>query len=384
MPPPPGEARRTVRTFAWASFLHDLGADMVFSVWPLFLRNVLGASMTAVGVIDGIGEALVSLSQAASGYLSDRLRKRKVFVWLGYALGGVARVGYALAPTWHVILPFRILDRAGKLRGSPRDAMISELSHHADRGGNFGLQRMMDNLGAVCGVSLSLLLLPLLGYRPVFLLAAVPSLLAALLILRRIRENVPTGPAPSRGLRLRDIDRNLRLYLAANALLQLGSFSYSFLLIAAADRGVAAGAVPVLYLLYTFVAALASLPAGRLADRIGRKPVLALSLLSWALVAALFLVTRHPAGALAAFVLYGLHLGMLDPVQKTLAAELSPKRFVASTLGGFQLVLGAMALPASLLAGFLWDSVSPAAPFVLSLALTALSLLLLLFVRERR
>ena len=119
--------KRTVWTFASASFLHDMGADMIFSIWPMFLTTVLGANMAVVGLIDGLGDAFVSIAQAASGYLSDRLKKRNPFVWLGYFFGGIAKVGYSLAPTWHWVLPFRLLDRSGKMRGAPRDAIVSDL-----------------------------------------------------------------------------------------------------------------------------------------------------------------------------------------------------------------------------------------------------------------
>ena len=144
--------RRTVGTFSLASFLHDVGADMIFSVWPLFLTTVLGANMSMVCLIDGLGDAVVSFSQAFSGYLSDRLKKRKVFVWMGYLFGAIARVGYTLAPTWGWVIPFRILDRSGKIRGAPRDAIISDLSTRENRGTHFGVLRAMDNAGAVVGM----------------------------------------------------------------------------------------------------------------------------------------------------------------------------------------------------------------------------------------
>jgi len=117
------ETKKTIRTFLWASFLNDMGSDMIYPVWPLFVTTVLKANMSALGFLDGLGEALVSISQAASGYLSDRLRKRKVFIWSGYLCGALSRIGYSLSGTWQHLVPFRIMDRAGKIRGAPRDAM---------------------------------------------------------------------------------------------------------------------------------------------------------------------------------------------------------------------------------------------------------------------
>jgi len=379
------ETKRTVRTFAWASFLHDMGADMVFSVWPLFLRNVLGASMTAVGVIDGLGDAVVSLSQAASGYASDRLRRRKVFVWVGYLFGGIARLGYVVAQSWPVAIPFRILDRSGKLRGAPRDAIIADVSNDENRGKHFGYQRAMDNLGAVFGVVIALLLVETIGFRMLFLIAAVPSFIAVLLIVFRIRERRPDGDGLFRGIRLKDLSPNLRLFIVLNGLFNLGAFSYSFLLLAASDKGIATGAVPVLYLLFNIVAAAVSAPAGRLVDVWGGKPVFALSLLGWAAVVLLLPFTQSPAVVAIAFACYGLHKGFYDPVQRAMLAALAPREFSGSVFGGFQLVMGVVSLPASLLAGWLWDlSGSPVLPFLLSLGLTAVSGVLLVFLRERR
>ncbi len=379
----PEETRRTVRTFGWASFLHDIGADMIFSVWPLFLTQVLGANKTAVGLIDGLGDMVVSVSGAVSGYLSDRIRKRKVFVWMGYGFGTVARIGYALAPTWLLVIPFRILDRSGKIRSSPRDAIVSDLSTPGNRGSHFGFMRAMDNVGALVGITLSLLLIRFLPMRTIFLLAAIPSVAAALLVFFSIKEKGMHSGTLFRGIRFGDVSPNLRLYTVASALLELGAFSYSFLLLAANTLGFATGDVPLLYLLFTLVAAIVSVPVGRLADRIGRKPLLFSSYLSWAAVSAIFLFARHPLLLVAAFALYGFHKGALDPVQKTFAAELAPQDYVASTLGGFQLMIGMMSLPSSLIAGVLWDRYGLQAPFLFSLVLTFLSFLCLLFVGER-
>jgi MFS family permease len=139
-------------TFALASFLNDFGSDMVYPIWPLFVTSILKADMAVLGFIDGLGDAVVSISQAISGYLADRLRRRKIFVWTGYLFGSASRIGYAFSTVWGYLIPFRILDRAGKMRGAPRDAIIADISTDENRGKNFGLLRAMDNLGAVCGI----------------------------------------------------------------------------------------------------------------------------------------------------------------------------------------------------------------------------------------
>jgi MFS family permease len=378
------ESRKTVRTFAAASFLNDLGSDMIYPVWPLFVTVYLGADMAVLGLIDGLGDAIVSLSRAASGFLSDRIRKRKVFIWIGYVLGSLSRVGYAVSTTWLHAVPFRILDRAGKIRGAPRDAVIADASTAENRGRNFGLLRAMDNLGAVCGVVTCILFFKYLGYKRLMLIAAIPSAIAALLILFLIREKKAPDTKIYKGLRLAHLDKNFRLLLLLSALFALGSFSYSFLLIFAKEIGFRASFVPVLYLIFTAAASLLSVPFGRLADRVGRRPVLLLSFLLWALVCLCFIMFNSRWSIALTFVLYGMHKGALDPVQTAFVSELAPTEYRASAIGGFQMVTGLCALPASLIAGFAWDRINMFVPFYLSIGFTAAASIMLLFVEGRK
>jgi len=378
------EQKKALRTFALASFLNDMGSDIIYPIWPLFVTTILKANMAALGFLDGLGEALVSLSQAASGYLSDRIKKRKIFIWLGYLCGSGSRLGYAISSVWQHLIPFRILDRVGKIRSAPRDALVADISTNDTRGRNFGLLRTMDNAGAVVGILICIALVNLLGIKLLFALAAIPSLIGALLIVLNIKEEKTRGVMIYKGISFKDINKNLRLYMVLNALYALGAFSYSFLLVYAKNFGFKVGFVPVLYLIYTATASLFSLPFGKLSDKIGRKPVLMLAYLFWAGVCLGIIVSHSRLLIVGLFVLYGIHKAALDPVQRTLVCELSPLPFRASCLGGFQMVIGLFALPASLVAGFLWDRMGMFAPFFFSLALTALALGLLVFVKEGR
>lgn len=374
---------KPLKTFAAASFLNDLGSDIIYPVWPLFVTGVLKANMTALGLLDGLGEALVSISQAFSGYLSDRIRKRKIFIWIGYLCGSISRLGYAASAIWTHLIPFRMLDRIGKIRSAPRDALVAEISTDENRGRNFGLLRTMDNLGAVSGILLCLLLINLTGFRLLFALAAIPSLLSAALIIFRIKESPVHNQKLFRPFRFKDISHNLKIYIIANAVFALGSFSYSFLLILARDAGLKTGFVPALYLLFTAAAAIFSLPFGRLSDRIGRKKVLLMAYAFWCIVCLGLVVSSNLIAISLLVGLYGIHKASLEPVQRTLAAELAAPEYKASVLGTFQMVIGLCSLPASLTAGWLWDKFGRSTPFLIAIGLTALSGLMLTFVKEK-
>ncbi len=378
------ESKRTVRIFGLASFLNDMGSDMIYPIWPLFVTQFLHANMAALGLLDGLGEAIVSISQAASGYVSDKIRRRKIFIWTGYLFGSASRIGYALSGTWQHLIPFRILDRAGKMRGAPRDAIIADVSTHENRGKNFGFLRTMDHLGAVIGILITIGLIRILGYRTLFLLASIPSAIGTLLVILLIKERKAENIKIYKGLSPGDLDRNFRLFLVLSAIFSLSAFSYSFLLIFAKQHGFSYTFVPVLYLIFTAVASLVSMPFGKLADRIGRKAVMIISFGFWGLVCLSFIFLHSYVSILLTFVVYGLHKGALEPIQKTFVSELAPEKYRASSLGLFQMVIGLAALPASLLAGFFWDKINMEVPFYFSLALTVLATGMLFFVEEKQ
>lgn len=378
----PQEVKKTVQTFAWASFLHDMGSDMVFPIWPLFITSFLGADMTVLGLIDGLGDALVAISQAISGYISDKIKKRKIFIWLGYLLGAGSKIGYYLSPVWGWLIPFRVMDRAGKMRGAPRDAVVADISTEANRGKHFGQLRGMDNLGAVVGILFTITFFGLLGYRHIFLIAAFPSLLATLLILWKFKEKKPAERKIFKGMSFRQVSPNFRLFLILSSIFSLGNFSYSFLLIYAKNFGYTAVFIPVLYLIYTAVASGASFPFGKLADSLGRKKMVFASFIFWAIVCIVFLFEPSHLGIIIAFIFYGLHLGAFETAQRAFVSDLAPEQYRASSLGGYQMVIGLCALPASLIAGLLWDKINLKTPLVVSIMLTIIAVVMLFFVKE--
>lgn len=375
--------KKTVRIFSAASFLNDLGSDIIYPIWPAFLTDYLKANMTIVGLIDGLGDAIVSISQAVSGYLSDKLRKRKIFIWLGYLMGAISRIGYALSKTYHPVLFFRILDRAGKIRSAPRDAVIADVSSDNTRGKNFGILRSMDNLGAVVGILLCMILFPILGYKNLFLLAAIPSLIGVILIVLFFKEE-KVQTKVFKGYSVKLLNKNLKILFWVSAIFSLGNFSYSFLLVFANKNGFPIYSLPVLYLIFTFFASMFSFYFGKLSDKIGRKKVLIFALLLWMISIGILISMPYIAGFVLSFIFYGLHKAAFEPVHKTFISELSPVEYRASILGGFQMVIGLFAFPASFLAGILWDRISIYAPFYFSIVLTLLAIIALLRIKETK
>ncbi|MCC7573611.1 MAG: MFS transporter [Candidatus Methanofastidiosum sp.] len=376
------ENKKELHVFSLASFLNDLGSDMIYPIWPLFVTVFLGADVIVLGLIDGIGDALVSISSAFSGYLSDKFRKRKIFIWTGYFSSGVARLGYAISPIWFYLIPFKALDRAGKIRGAPRDAMIAELSSKENRGANFGFLRAMDNLGAIAGITLSILFFKYLGFRNLILLASIPSFFSVLIIYIFIKEK--KFDIQKRNFSLNLFDNNFRLFVFVNGLFALGAFSYSFFLLYVKDIGFSIYTVPIFYLIFTISSTIFSYPFGKMADKIGRKTILRISYLSFAFVCGSLIFTRTFMGVIVIFCIYGLYKAAIEVSQKTLASEICPSDYRATSLGSFQFITGLMAFPASFIAGILWKTLGMNYPLYFSLSLSLISFFLINLVKEQK
>jgi len=371
--------KKTIWTFALVSYLNDFGADMVHSLWPVFLTQVLGLNMAVLGLIDGLGDAMISISQAVSGYVSDRIRHRKIFIWIGYLLSAVSRFGFAIAQGWPMVLFSKLVERSGKMRDTPRDAIAAEASDHHDRGSNFGILRTMDSFGAVCGVLVCIWLVKFLPMRTIFVYAAIPSLIGAILVLTLIREE-HNGYTLYEGFHWKNLSVNFKWFLALSALFSIASFSYSFLLIFAQKFGFSLVQIPMLYLIYMAGAMVSSYPLGHLADTLGRRIVILMGFLFWAATLSILILSQGHIAIILSFLLFGFSKGAIETVQRTFVSELAPHNYVASALGTFKLVVGLSALPASLIAGLLWDSMGIFAPFHFSLTLTAIASVMLIFV----
>ncbi len=372
------EQKRILRAFSASSFLNDMGSDMLLPIMPLYLLG-LGAGTAFIGFLDGLGTAVVSLAQMVSGYLSDRLGRRKIFIWTGYLAGALGKLGFGLGRTPGQMVGPKVVDRLGKVRGAPRDAMLSDVYGAEKRGRAFGVLRAMDNGGAFTGALLAWLLVNTVPLRWIFFIAAVPCAIAALVILFTLPEK-RVKREPKR-LSLHLLDRNSRLFLLFVFTASLGLFSYSLLLIYAEGAGVPPGMIPLAYLAMTATAVLASYRGGWMLDRLGRRPVLVLSLLSFILLCAVAILGPSGWWSVILLVLYGLCMGLFEPALSCAAVELVPAEARGTILGATRLVMGLAALPASWLAGWLWETVGSWAAFLTAGVFVVIALLLLPLVK---
>lgn len=363
------------------SLLTDLSSEMIYPVIPLFLANTIGASTAFIGLIEGVAESTASLLKVFSGWLSDRLNKRKELILLGYGLSSITKPFLALATSgWHV-LGIRFADRLGKgVRGAPRDALIADAVEPSDRGRSFGFHRAMDTTGAIIGPALAFMLLPLFNnnYRPLFLMAAVPALIGVVIIimfvkdLKRPEERIRaeaiietnTGKAKVK------LSKDFIVLLIITGIFTLGNSSDAFLLLRAQSSGVATVHIPLIWLCFNLVYTLVAIPAGKWSDRVGRKTVIITGLTIYSISYLGFAFINSAWQAWALFGVYGLYYGMTDGVIRAYIADVIPKESRATSYGVYNFVVGVLLFPANLLTGWIWKVVSPEAAFSLGAGLS--------------
>ncbi len=369
--------------FAAASFLNDLGHYLFTAIWPIFVTVTIGASVTFLGFIDGFGIALESVSQAVSGFLSDKTEKRKVFIWLGYLLPSLASLIYASSRNPFELFSGKFLDRSGKLRDAPRDATIADETEHNKRATAFGFLRAADRGGAFLGLAASAALVAYFTYRQLFLLSAIPGFIGTAIILFFVSEAKKTARKKGNiNLSFKGAGEGLRVFTIASLAFTLGSFSDSFYILAMKNNGISLVAIPLVYLVYVFISFASAVPFGKLADRVGRKTVMALSYGLLAITNMLFIFSRSILLFVVSFAVYGLVYGAYRGNLKAFVADLSPRDMRASYLGGFEMLVGLVSFPASIIAGTLWQRIAPVATFSFAIAMSLIALVFIPFVAE--
>jgi MFS family permease len=398
---------RNVIALGTVSFFTDVSSEMIYPLLPVFLTATLGASASIVGAIEGAAETTASLLKLASGWWSDRTRKRKPLVVFGYTLAALARPVIAVAQSAAQVLVVRLVDRVGKgIRNAPRDALIAESVHPTIRGRAFGFHRAADHAGAVIGpvVAFALLQGAAMEIRSVFWLAAIPGALAVITAVVFVKESsrpppdtlLDGGPRAevtegSESLRMHVADsgitanpdariasgtklpRSFWAYLAIVLVFTLGNSTDAFLLLRANQLGVPVALAPILWALLHVVKSSASTHGGALSDRIGRAPTLIAGWSIYALVYFGFALASVSWHAWALFVAYGLFFALAEGTERAFVADFVPPDKRGTAFGWFHLTVGLGMLPASLLFGAIWDRFGSPAAFGVGAALAALA-----------
>ena len=371
---------QNVVRLGFVSFFTDISSEMVFSILPMFILGLPGGSVAALGLIEGVAESLSCMLRAVSGIMSDRFRKRKLFILIGYSVSNVVKPFFATASSVTDALFIRVADRVGKgIRTAPRDALISDSVSADRRGEAFGLHRTLDQTGAIIGPLMATGVMVLLGWtvRDVFWLSLLPGSIA-LLILFGVKEIVGSQEGELRFLEgLREVVRGRFLWLlGVVGVFSLGAYNFSFILLNAREMGVGDALIPIVYAVVNVTHTIIAIPAGRLADRIGRERVLALGYGVF-LVSTLLLPTmpRMVASAYIIAAVFGVYMGIVETVQRALIPSYVDSSLRGTAYGAYYLVVGAAFFVANTVVGSLWESQGLWVSSLYSVALAGLAIL---------
>ncbi|GHT39749.1 MFS transporter [Bacteroidia bacterium] len=348
------------------SFFTDTSTKMLYSVMPLFLLSI-GASKTTIALIEGIAESTASLVKVISGSWSDKIRRNKPFMVIGYGVTAVVTPLYAFVRVPFQVLALRFTERIGKgLRAAPRDSLISTSVTKLDAGKNFGFHKAMDNSGAILGPLIAFILLSAfqISYQNIFLLATIPAVIGVLTIVLFIKEpKNPEKPKEQVKFRLKSLPTRYYLFLAIIFVFTLGNSADAFLLIKTTETGIQQAYIPFVYMIFNVVSVLCAIPVGKLSDRVGRGKLITLGFVIYAVVYFLFGRYNNIHIFLFLFILYGLYSALVDVSQKAMISDIVARDLKGTAYGIYHAVLGITLLPASLIAGQLYDKVNSNAPF---------------------
>ena len=350
---------RNVYALATVSFLTDVSSEMIYPLLPVFLTSVLGANASFIGAIEGAAETTAALLKLASGWWSDRVRKRKPLVVIGYGIASLARPLVAIAQSASQVLVVRVSDRVGKgIRNAPRDALIAESVDASIRGRAFGFHRAADHAGGVLGplIAFAVLTWHWAELRTVFWLAAIPGVLSLIVVIVFVREIPRAAETPGEGVDLtQPLGARFWRVLLVIFLFTLGNSTDAFLLLRANQLGVSVALAPILWAALHVVKSVSSTPGGALSDRVGRRPTL---IAGWLLYAAVYFGFARAESAWqvwALFGVYGVYFGLTEGAERALVADLVIPERRGTAYGWYNLAIGLGALPASLLFGYVWD-----------------------------
>lgn len=379
----PTKIPKTVWALGLVSLFMDVSSEMIHALLPLFLTGTLGATAVIVGLVEGVGEATAAFVKVFSGYLSDRFGRRKPLILFGYGLGALSKPLFAIAGTPMMVLSARFTDRIGKgVRGAPRDALIADVTPPEIRGRAFGLRQSLDTAGAFIGPLLAIGLLALFAgqIRLVFWAAVVPGLIAAALVLFRVKDAEDqirkTPRAPIFGKDLEALPTAYWSVVFVGMVFMLARFSEAFLILKANDAGLPLTLAPLVLVVMNIVYSLGAWPAGMLSDRVPSTRLLLLSLVALCIADVVLAHSPSLPGVFLGIVLWGIHMALSQGLLSKLIADTAPEALRGSAFGLFNLFSGLTLLAASLMAGFLWEQSGPASTFLTGALFCILAMLL--------
>lgn len=366
------------------SLFNDTASEMIYPIVPIFLTSVLHAPVSVVGLIEGIAEATSSLVKFLSGYISDKVQKRKIFVIAGYGLGSISKLCIGLATSWPFVLFARFIDRTGKgLRTSARDSLLLQNATAQNKGFIFGFHRTMDSMGAVIGPLLALGLLQLMkeNIRSIFFLAFIPSVIGVILLVLFVTEKKNAVHEKSPRIRFfwKDLNPKFKLFFVISMIFAIGNSSDVFLILRSKQLGLTTTLTVLAYVLYNISQTVFSTPAGSFADRVGARKVFAYGLLIFSFVYFAFGYIRYPAFVWVLFPVYGLYIAFTDGVSKAYIAEFITEKESGTYFGLYQMGIALCSFFASFIGGLLWSHIHPSATFFYGSAMAFVAFTVLIY-----
>lgn len=371
------------------SFFADISSEMVYPIIPLYLTSAFGATPALVGLIEGIAESLASLLKVFSGYITDKYKNKKPVAFIGYATGLIYKISLIFAASWSGILGARVIDRIGKgIRTAPRDVMVCDSAEEGHVGKAFGIHKALDMAGSAIGIFIAYYLLKssngYFDYKKLFFISMIPAALGLFMFffikekheIRVVKQREPFWN------NIKKLNSQLKLYLLVAFIFTLGNSSNTFLLLRAKIVGFDDTTIILLYFIYNITASLLAIPLGKLSDKIGRKRVLVSGYIVFSVVYLSFAFAYNKTIMIAAFVLYGVYTAMIAGVERAFITEISPTELKGTMLGLHSTIVGISLLPASTLAGVLWNLFGAEVPFIFGACMSLGAALTLLFLMK--
>jgi MFS family permease len=366
------------------SFLTDVSSEMIFSVFSVFATVIIGASTFIIGIMEGLADFASCSLDYISGYLSDKTRKRKIFALLGYSFSTLAKIILVFANTVSAIITFRVVERLGKsFRGPPRDALISSISQKNKLGFSFGFHKMLDKAGAILGPIIAYAVLSMLGesystFQTLFGIALFPAAASVLILAIFIKDKAPASDLkkkPRFFSTYKLMSRDFKKYLKVSGLFSLAYFSFAFLLLKAYQVGFEIKDITLLYAVFNISFVLLSVPIGKLGDAIGLKKIIMAEYIIYFLMCVGFIFAATKISVILLFLLFGIFYAIDEGQSKAYVSSVTKEELRGSALGIYYFIAGLIYLPASLIAGALWNYYGSSATFAFSAAIALISLI---------